>query len=123
MIVLKTTAIAYGNACLSQMNVTGLQSLLDAIGDANIEIGESIGITESIQKRITELQSANPLDAPVPVASWREELLEIVQMLVHPLDIDWMEDDDDQRYVQHALDDIVAFYKSSVIICSVYYKF
>lgn len=96
------------------MDTIGLKSLSDAIADANIEAGECVGLTEPVQKRIAELQHLNSLDS-APVVPWREKVLEIVRKLVHPQELDWMADDDDQRYVQHILNDMVSIYKSSVL--------
>jgi hypothetical protein len=89
-----------------------LDSFLDAIVETSFQgVEPDTLISETIHGRMEELRvltSTVPESAP----PWREELLTMAHKLVHPHDIDWMDDDDNQRYVQHALDDIVSIYKS-----------
>ncbi len=111
----QATVLGYFSACASNMDVTSLKSLQAAIEQGGF--GREVNrLTENIQKRLLELEPSEPERDPGESSHWREELLSVAQKLVLPQDIDWMEDDDDQRYVQHALDDIVALYKSFVVL-------
>ncbi|KAJ3818475.1 hypothetical protein EV361DRAFT_810329 [Lentinula raphanica] len=95
------------------MDLNSLQNLLNSIIEAGYrERRESKGIYNAIQLRIQALEDRSlPKNAPSE-SPWRDALSECAQRLAEPHDVDWMNDDDDQRYVQHALNDIVSLYKS-----------
>jgi hypothetical protein len=63
-----------------------------------------------IEQKIRQRASTNTAllggqDGEVPTF-WRVELQDIAQKLMYPEVVDWMDDSDDSRYVQRAIDDI-----------------
>ncbi|KAJ3740901.1 hypothetical protein DFH05DRAFT_1404822 [Lentinula detonsa] len=95
------------------MDINSLCSLSSVIlGDSQEEDGACTRIYKAIKTRLEALEAKSATEGPLPVSPWRETLSECAQKLAEPHDVDWMDDDDDRRYVQHALDDIVSLYKS-----------
>lgn len=108
--------MAYVEACFSQMDIESLNTLSKVIAGTEFRGEVCARISEVIRKRLAVLEVENIVKGPLPTSPWRETLSTIVQDLAQPEEVDWMEDDDDQRYVQHALDDIVSLYKTLVPI-------
>ncbi|THU91880.1 hypothetical protein K435DRAFT_967914 [Dendrothele bispora CBS 962.96] len=110
--------VHYLCTCIPRVGAQTVQDFRLTIED--FYFGSQLGC---IEEKINHRLSAEPVAIRgqlEPHTLWRAELQEIAQRLMAPETVDWMEDSDDSRYIQHAIDDIGSQFEQSLASTSLH---
>ncbi|KAL0577467.1 hypothetical protein V5O48_004536 [Marasmius crinis-equi] len=109
-------AVCFIRTCLQRFEPQMIDSVKDAVRGANLgahsnEIAKALDDRLSASPQMEAEAVANTVPpAPTP---WRQRFDQLAERIFYPDRVDWMDDDDESRYIQKALDDIARRIKSS----------
>ncbi|KAG7097441.1 hypothetical protein E1B28_004786 [Marasmius oreades] len=109
----KKLAASFVNTCLSRYNTDMIVSVKEIIQGANIGKLYLEDIVKTIDRRCGDSSQADIVTIDViSTLPWRRRLITLAESIIKPDSIDWMDDDDDARFVQRVLTAIAARVRS-----------
>ena len=100
---------SYLSALIPHMDENGLQNLHRQLSGSNVELRDLVAQLEQRSESLDDMYAdvdAQPAKPPLP---WRTEVKSIVQAIVEPDELSWMDDDEslsDVQYMERAFNDI-----------------
>ncbi|KAK1226693.1 hypothetical protein PQX77_010337 [Marasmius sp. AFHP31] len=112
----KDIAARFVGVSLQRFEPAMIVTIRDAVAGANLGARRE-EIMKTLEERLSASHKSVTVNdaAPSASAAWRGRFDQLAQEIFHPNRIDWMDDDDEVRYIQKALNDIAHRVKRSSI--------
>ncbi|KAF5371168.1 hypothetical protein D9758_004152 [Tetrapyrgos nigripes] len=106
--------VHYLCTCITRFEVPVLQNLGSTIKGVHFDTQQRALVEQTIKQRLSAITVSSQDQNGEAPTFWRAELQDIAQKLLTPEVVDWMDDGDDSRYLQCAIDDIGSQFQQSL---------